>query len=603
MVRGIESLGIAAAGVVAVSALLGGAFSPEPRFAIGVALAAIAAWCVAGWTGSHEWEEWLALGVIAWTSLAALVQWSHPLAAKEMVTAWLIAWLLFVAARRVGTETRHRMVVILAASAALVAAGVLLESLGAGRPRMGGLFVNPNVAVSLMAPMVPALWLLQRRGRGVWLGIVCGGLVLGIIATGSRAGLAALVVVIACVLPTARLRVIGALVVAAAAVGMVWLRFISDPDSLAWHRVAIWRALWDLVMAHPWLGIGPGWLEDATGVVRIAHVESIARYRHVIGSAESIPMGLTVRTGLVGLGLAVGAVVAWFRGSRARGAFEGRAAVGTVAAMAALGAFHDFLGLDVVLWWWAIVAGSAFPISSASVCCVRPRRDAALGERAVVALSVAGFVLWGIVQPAHARRLWWSAPSTAELAWSALRAEPWLAEAAQWRVGDLLRRSSWTWYEAAEALPGSRWATHIRRGSDRVWSDYGLVNARIVADLGTWPDAIDAAREGFRRATELEPHLPWHWLRWARLERGLGRIDEARNLVERAVAEEPRFVRGWLLLARLELDMGRTDAAHEALARAVEASERGRWRLMSAYERDLVVMPRWQLEELSRALE
>jgi tetratricopeptide (TPR) repeat protein len=92
-------------------------------------------------------------------------------------------------------------------------------------------------------------------------------------------------------------------------------------------------------------------------------------------------------------------------------------------------------------------------------------------------------------------------------------------------------------------------------------------------------------------------------LRWARLERGLGRIDEARNLVERAVAEEPRFVRGWLLLARLELDMGRTDAAREALARAVEASERGRWRLMSAYERDLVVMPRWQLEELSRALE
>jgi uncharacterized membrane-anchored protein len=83
----------------------------------------------------------------------------------------------------------------------------------------------------------------------------------------------------------------------------------------------------------------------------------------------------------------------------------------------------------------------------------------------------------------------------------------------------------------------------------------------------------------------------------------LGRFDEARSLAERAVSEEPRFVRGWLLLARLELDMGRRDAAREALARAVEASERGRWRLLSGYERDLVVTPRWQLEELSRALE
>ena len=602
MARGIEPLGIAAAGVVAVSALLGGAFSPEPRLAIGAALAAIAAWCVAGWTGSLAREEWLALGVIAWGSLAALVQRSHLLAAKEMVTAWLIAWLLFVAARRVGAANRDRMVVILAAAAVLISAGVLLECLGAGQPRMGGLFVNPNVAVSLMAPMVPALWLLRRGGRGVWLGVVCGVLVLGILATGSRAGLAALVVVIACVLPTARLRAIGALVVAAAAVGMVWLRFASDPDSLAWHRVAIWRALWELVPAHPWLGVGPGWLEDATGVVRISHVESIARYRHVIGSAESIPMGLAVRTGLVGMGLAVGAVVAWFRGSRARGAFEDRAAVGTVAAMAALGAFHDFLGLDVVLWWWAILAGTAFPLSSASVCFVRPRGDAAIGARAVVALSVAGMVLWGIVQPAHARRLWWRAPSTAELAWSAARAEPWLAEAAQWRVADLLRQPRWTWHETAEALPWSRWTTHIRRGSDGAWSDYGLVNARIVAELGTWADAVEGAREGFRRATELEPHLPWHWLRWARLERGLGRLDEAKNLAERAVAEEPRFVRGWLLLARVELDMGRAEEARDALARAVEASEAARWRLLSAYERDLVVLPRWQLEELSRAL-
>jgi O-antigen ligase len=588
---------------VAACALLGGGFSPAPRFAIGVAMAAIAGWLIAGWAGTLEREEWLGLAVIAWGELAALVHRSHPLAAKEMVSAWLIGWILFVAARRASSPTRDRMVAILVAAAGLVAVGVLLECLGAGRSRMGGLFVNPNVAVSLMAPMVPAIWLLWRRGREPWLGVLCGVLLVGVFATGSRAGLAALVVVIVCVLPTNRLRVIGGLLVGIAAAAVLWLRFLAQPDSLAWHRVAIWRALWDLVVAHPWFGVGPGWLEDATGVVRIAHVESIARYRHVLGSAESIPVGVAVRTGLVGLALAAAALVAWLRGRVIWRADQGRAAIGAVAAMAVLGTFHDFLDVDVVLWWWAILAGVAFPLSSASVCIVRSGRHATAGARMVVALSVAGLVLWGIVQPAHARRLWWSAPSTAELARSAVRAEPWLAEVAQWRVRDLLRRSNWTWREVAEALPWSRWAIHARQGSADVWSDYSLVNARTVADLGTWPDAVEGAREGFRRATDLEPHLPWHWLRWARMERQLGRLVEARLLAERAVTEEPRFVRGWLFLARVELDMGRADAARDALARAVAASERARWRGLSSYERDLVKLPGWQVEELSRALE
>jgi hypothetical protein len=602
MARDSELIGIAAAGVVATSALLGGAFAPLPRLAVGLALAAIAAWLVVGWTGSLEKEEWLVLGVIAWGTLAALAYRSHLLAAKEMVTAWLAAWLLLVLSRRVGNTARDRMLAILAAAAAVVAAAVTVECLGAGRLRMGGLYVNPNVAVSLMAPMVPAVWLLQRRGRRVWLGVVTGVLVVGILATGSRGGLIALVVVIGCLLPTARLRVIGVVLVAAAAAGLVWLRFLSDPDSLAWHRIAIWRALWQLVVEHPLLGVGPGWLEDATGVVRIAHAESIARYRHVIGSAESIPLGLAVRTGLVGLSLAVAAVVAWLHGCRARGTFEVRAAVGTAAAMAALGAFHDFLDLDVVLWWWAVLAGVAFPLASASRCIILPRHSPPIGVRTVVALSVAGMVLWGVVQPAHARRLWWGTPSTAELARRALRAEPWLAEAAVWRAEDLLRLPRWTWREGAEALLWSRWATRVRRGSADVWSDYGLVNARIVAELGTWPDAVEGARDGFRRATELEPHLPWHWLRWAQLERTVGHVDAARRLAERAVTEEPKFVRGWLFLARIELDAGRAEVARHAFARAVEASDRARWRLLSGYERELVELPMWQFRELSRAL-
>jgi hypothetical protein len=86
------------------------------------------------------------------------------------------------------------------------------------------------------------------------------------------------------------------------------------------------------------------------------------------------------------------------------------------------------------------------------------------------------------------------------------------------------------------------------------------------------------------------------------LERGMGHTEEALELAGRAVTEEPRFVRGWLFVARLEADRGRLAEAREAVERALEARRLARWRPLSAYERDLVELPAWQLEQLEREL-
>jgi tetratricopeptide (TPR) repeat protein len=216
----------------------------------------------------------------------------------------------------------------------------------------------------------------------------------------------------------------------------------------------------------------------------------------------------------------------------------------------------------------------------------------------VTAAAVAGVVLWGLAQPAFARLLWFGRPSSPELAQRVLRAEPWFADAARWQSLDLLQRPAWSWHQAAEALHWSGLATRLRPASHRLWSEYGVVNLRLVEELGGWSDAVDRARDAFGRATALEPHLAWHWLRWAQLERALGEFDRAVGLARRAVEEEPNFVRGWLFVARLELDRGRVGDAAEAFNRALDAHDRARWRTLSDYERDLVMLPEWQRDQL-----
>jgi O-antigen ligase len=598
---GRDAVALLAAAAVALAVALGGAFAPGQRLAAAVLIAAVAGWFALAAARGPVAEEWLALAVIGWGSVSAALATGYPLAAKQQLGGFLVAWLVWVAVRRSGESWRRWCGLPLAAAAVVVAATVLAECAGAGRLRMGGLFVNPNVAAALLVPAVPALaavlapW--GRRLTVVAMLLVAA----GVVGTGSRAGLLALVVVIVLMLPRGRLRAVGVTAAVVAAGFFLAWRFAATPDALAWHRVEIWRALWPLVADAPLTGVGPGWLEEATGVVRIAHDGEIARWGHVIGSAESTPYGLLVRTGLIGLGLAVAAAVVWWRRVRCAGGWTATAAA-VVAGIAVLALFHDLLDVDVVLWWWAALIGLAFPHAIPPVAGCPAGAGAGLLLRIPAALAMVFAVLWSVATPALARQLWRSGTSTAALAERAERAEPWFAEPLEWRVDELLARPRWSWQEAAEAISWSRRAVEVHPGGARAWSALGDVHARVAAELGPWPDALDGARQGFGRATALEPHLPWYWARWAAFERSVGQLEEARRLVDRALAEEPRFVRGWLFRARLALDRGDEAEARASFERARSSALEGRRRSLSDYERDLLRAPPWQVRELAAAL-
>jgi predicted Zn-dependent protease len=183
-----------------------------------------------------------------------------------------------------------------------------------------------------------------------------------------------------------------------------------------------------------------------------------------------------------------------------------------------------------------------------------------------------------------------------------VRAEPWLSEPAEWWALDLLGREAWSWENAAEAMYWSGRAVSIHPGSARLWSLSGRVNGRVAQELGAWEDVVEGAREGFRRACELEPRLPWYRLQWAQFERAMGEPDRAIELALRALADEPNFVRGWLLLARLQLDLGRREQAAESFEHARASARLARGRLLKGYEQDLLIAPPFQVRELSREL-
>ena len=273
----------------------------------------------------------------------------------------------------------------------------------------------------------------------------------------------------------------------------------------------------------------------------------------------------------------------------------------TLAAMAVISAFHDVLTVDVVLWWWALNIG-LMEVHAAPQPTRGNMSKSSTNMRAVLGLTFSFVVLWGMVGPAWARWIWRSGKMDTVIAARTMRIEPWFDAPLEWRTRELLKRGQWSWETVAEAVAVSGGAIRVHPGAARLWSIRGMVHARVVADFGPWPDSVEGAREAFKRAIALEPHQPWSYLEWARLERNLGHTDDAVNLVRRALDEEPHTVRARLFLARLELDRGEVESAREAYAAAVE-SARLRKRLdLNSYERELLDAPPWQFRELSGAL-
>jgi cytochrome c-type biogenesis protein CcmH/NrfG len=598
-VKRLDAAVVTAASAVAAAAILGGAFDPGPRLVVG-ALLAVALASAAGFAPVRlVAEEWVLFGLIIWGAVAAVVVASSPLAAREVLVVWVVAWGLWVSARRVGKRGAEASLIVLVAAGLTLALGVGCEAIGLGELRVGGLLENPNVGAALLVLSLPAL--LVVGGRSGWRLAAASVLVAGLVLTGSRAGLLAMLAVAAIILPRGRLRTVGLVIGATGAAAVLGWRFLSQPDILAWFRPRIWRAALDLWIASPLTGVGPGGLVDAAGPVRQLHADHVGQHQFLISYAESSPLAVLVQTGLVGFALATVAVLLWLRRGRRGELLRTPSVVAALTAMAVIGLFHDLLSIDIVLWWWALTIG----LLEAHAARPGISEEGGAGPsaaRGLVGLVVAFVVLWGIVQPSWARWLWRSAEPSSALVERAMRAEPWFDAPLEWRTRNLLGRPSWTWEEAGEGIAYGRQAISVHPGASRLWLVLAQVYSRTAVELGPWPDAVEGAREAFSHAVALEPHQPWGWLEWARFERNLGHLDTAVHLARRAVEEEPNAVRAWLFVARLELDRGEIGAARDAFDHAsAAASLRGRAGL-SGYERELLGAPSWQFDELEEAL-
>ena len=240
---------------------------------------------------------------------------------------------------------------------------------------------------------------------------------------------------------------------------------------------------------------------------------------------------MLVQTGLVGFGIVCVALVPLVGRARRRPGRLSQDIDRALVAMAVIGAFHDLLTVDIVLWWWASAIGllEARAAHRITVAGHDGARRLVAGRVDPGSACSSFVVLWGVVQPAWARWLWRSEGPRSRL-WCRGRHGPnrGLTRPSSGAQGSLCEQDPWTWEI------GRRSHRAQRRGGPR---SPGC--GPSVVDPGNGPRA---GRSGFRsvagqrrrwhatafsRAVELEPHQPWVWLEWARLERNLGLTEDA----------------------------------------------------------------------------
>ena len=598
MIRPVDLGATVAAAVVVLTAVLGGGFYPLPRLLVGVALIVVWAIAAAGSSGRMDQIEIGQIAFVAWGVVSAVLVGASPLASKEVLAIWITACLLHGICRRGGEKGRRNALGVLLVGAVMVASAVVGEALVYGI-RVGGFFENPNLAAALLVPTLPVAWLILERTpkwRWTWMVVVTAGIIL----TGSRAGLLATVVAVGFLLAPGRWRFVGLGAGSVLALGVLAWRFISQPDVLAWHRVSIWWAVLKIWLTRPLTGVGPGCLVEAAGTERILHAEEVGRYQFVVGYAESTPLAILVQLGLLGVVLACLVVGTWFLGAHRSQVLRSRPVVASLAAIVVLSLFHDFLTLDLVLWWWAVLVGCIGARAQLSIDAPPLERTNSLRWSAAVVMV--WLTAWGILTPAFARWTWHADEPTTPHVIRTLRIEPWLSTAPAGRVRRLMDDpDQWGWQEAAEALHWARTAVNAHPGLARLWADLGNVHLRILTDLGGTEHDVEAARATLTRACELDPRLPWHWLERARLERVSGNLELAIRWTRHALEQEPNTIRGWLFLSRLELELGRMGAARDALTEAERLSRLDRSNL-NDYELELVLVLPDQLELLQSAL-
>lgn len=509
-----------------------------------------AAWTLARHKLRHPGLGWLAV-LVAWVALAAA---TRPVPRGE--AAWLtaiaaIAWLLAVAASTPagGLWSRWSVVALGLASSLWMVAERLAE---VGRP--GGPVGDPNRAATVA---VLALTLLPGVGVSVWLRVATAvALIAGVLASGSRAALLALVVaavVRALVAATSRVRRIAVAVVVIAATGLA-LRFGLDRDPLRFERLRIWGVALRTAVAELPLGAGPGGYRDAAVGHNFPRQGEFARYHRIPALAENDGLQLLVSLGLPGLVAGCGLFLAVVRR-----AWRRPEAAGVAAVLVVTSGFHSQLSVPLVGWSAALAVAAVWGRTNSA------RQTLSTAWFAAAAVVAAGFLAAALPWPRGGLlpdgREWMDEASRT------LRTTPENqlalagAEASAWKAAAALPRHPEAW---------------------RRLGDVRLQRAVLLRD----PALATEAFEAYGRAADLNPLDVWAFLGMGRSNALLGRGAAARADLSTAVTLEPNCVPAWLELARVDLERGAIEQAQRSLRHAELALERSQGVVfVSSYER------------------
>jgi len=535
-----------------------------------VAIAAVLAARTAGWgIVAPPPAGWLA-ALVAWATADALIRPVAAADAAAAVAAGAVAILLAYAAASPRTAAWARLALVVAGTVA--AAWMALErAWRGGRP--AGPFDNPDLAATLallalaLAPFLP----LGRGWRGLLTALSAG----GIVASGSRGALIALVAVALAWAGLARgrrgLRRAAAIVVLVAAGGLA-ARLALDRDPLRFERVRIWGVAGRTIAAELPLGCGPGGYADAALPHNFPRDGDFARFARLPSLAENDYLQGAATLGAPGVALMLGLAASVLRRLR-RGDPRGW---GVAAALAATSAFSSQLAVPAVAWSASLALASVLPRGRR-----RTRRPTwAWSVAACLAVAIPLAVVLAGVQ--------------AGIGASPDRLIAAAAAASRTRPNDDAALAD------AEALLARACAGRPRDA--RAWRDLGEVRLNR-AMLRRDPELTEAAAGAFaaaRRANRLDV--------WAAAGEGralhlAGDRDGALAALAAAVALEPHFVGAWLELAQVRLERGELAAAAEALDRA-EAARRSAVgsAFVSDYERGLAYTDPRLLARLRAAL-
>jgi len=495
---------------------------------------------------------WLA-GLVGWAALAAMLRPVDRGVAASYVATGAVAVILAALAMRPRAAAWGRTGVV---AAGATAAGWLVVERAVAGGRPGGPFENPNLAATVVVlalsllPLLP--WALAAR--------LAAGLLLlgGVLASGSRAGMLAVVAVgLAWAAAGGRrgLRTAVLALATVAAAGLV-VRVASDRDPLRFERVRIWRAAVQTAAGELPFGSGPGGYADAAIAHNFPRHGELARYHRVPSLAESDLLELVGALGVPGLLLGAGLAVSVLRAARSCSQ-----AWAPLAAVAVSSAVHTQLPLPAVAWTAALAVAGTLPRSP----CRYLRLSAATAGLAALALGAA--VALGL---------------------GAFPGVPMTATALVGRGATALARGETDDGALADA-EAATWLGCMRRprwaGGWRTLGHLRFTRAQRRDDRALAAAAADA----FATARRANPLDVWAAVEEGRTRRLLGETTAAAEALGVAVRLEPHCAPAWFELALLHLDRGEVVAARNALGEvdAALAAARGR-ELTTGYERALV---------------